>query len=110
MGFLMQNNILSKPLYVLIAVIVVVALLGVAYFALRGNSRHVASTVSAGNTVQAYNGSSIPVVSNGDTVQVYYTGTFTNGTEFGSNVGGQALQFVVGTNQLIPGFSNGIWE
>lgn len=100
----MQNNTLSKPLYIIIAVIVVAALLCVAYFALSG--AHNAS--GNGNAVQAYNGSSLPIVSNGDTVQVYYTGTFTNGTEFGSNFGGQPLQFTVGANEVIPGFEDGI--
>ena len=49
-----------------------------------------------------------PVVTNGDTIKVYYTGTFTNGTVFDSNVGKSPLQFTVGSGQVIPGFDNGV--
>lgn len=45
-----------------------------------------------------------PTVAQGDTVQVYYTGAFTNGTVFGSNLGGQPLNFTVGSDQVIQGF------
>ena len=44
----------------------------------------------------------------GDNVSVYYTGTFTNGTVFNSNVGGLPLNFTVGAGQLIPGFDQGV--
>ncbi len=47
-------------------------------------------------------------VGNGDTINVSYTGSFVNGTEFGSNVGGTPLQFVVGSNQIIQGFSQAV--
>lgn len=89
----------------MIAVIVVVALLGVAYLVLRGGTATVAGN---GNKTQVYNGGSLSVVSDGDIVGVYYTGAFTNGTQFGSNVGGQPLQFTVGSNEVIPGFDQGI--
>ena len=49
-----------------------------------------------------------PIVANGDTVDVFYTGTFTNGTVFDSNVGGQPLQFTVGSGQVIPGFDQAV--
>jgi len=104
-GFLMQNNIFSKPLYVIIAVVLVVALLGVGYLTLRSGTAAVAGN---GNKAQVYNGGSLPVVSNGDTVGVYYTGTFTNGTQFGSNVVGKPLQFTVGSNEVILGFDQGV--
>lgn len=51
---------------------------------------------------------SSPVVAAGDTINVYYTGTFTNGTVFDSNVGKQPLQFTVGSGQLIQGFDQGV--
>jgi peptidylprolyl isomerase len=76
-----------KPLYVLIAVAVVVGLIGLLYFAF-GNGT---STV-------------VP----GDTIQVYYTGKLANGTVFGSNVGQQPFQFTVGANQVIYGFDQGV--
>ena len=47
-------------------------------------------------------------MANGDTVDVFYTGTFTNGTVFDSNVGGQPLQFTVGSGQVIPGFDQAV--
>ncbi|MEM5804239.1 MAG: FKBP-type peptidyl-prolyl cis-trans isomerase [Candidatus Aenigmatarchaeota archaeon] len=47
-------------------------------------------------------------VAKGDTVSVYYTGTFVNGTVFDSNVGGRALTFRAGMGQMIPGFDNGV--
>ena len=77
-----------KPAYALAAVVLVVALVCLVYFAVGGVG---ASTVAAG-----------------DTVQVYYTGTFTNGTVFDSNIGGNVLQFTAGANQVIPGFDHGI--
>ncbi len=77
-----------KPLYALIAVALVIAVIGVLYYAI--------GVAGA------------PKVVTGDTVQVYYTGTLTNGTVFDSNVGKQPLQFTVGANQVIPGFEQGV--
>ena len=53
-------------------------------------------------------GASTPTVANGDTVKVYYTGTFTNGTVFDSNVGQQPLEFKVGAGQVIEGFDQAV--
>lgn len=53
-------------------------------------------------------GSSPETVANGDTVQVFYTGSFTNGTVFDTNVGGQPLQFKVGSGQVISGFDQAV--
>ncbi len=44
----------------------------------------------------------------GDSVSVYYTGTFTNGTVFDSNVNSTPLTFTVGSHQVIPGFENAV--
>ncbi len=49
-----------------------------------------------------------PVVANGDNVSVYYTGTFTNGTVFDSNVGGTPINFTVGSGSMIEGFDEGV--
>jgi FKBP-type peptidyl-prolyl cis-trans isomerase len=45
---------------------------------------------------------------NGDTVSVFYTGSFLNGQAFDSNVGGTALTFRLGAGAVIPGFEQGI--
>ena len=50
----------------------------------------------------------VPIVAAGDTINVSYTGTFTNGTVFDSNVGKQPLVFTVGSGQLIKGFDSGV--
>jgi peptidylprolyl isomerase len=44
----------------------------------------------------------------GDTVKVHYTGTLTDGTVFDSSLQGDALQFTLGTGQLIPGFEKAV--
>ncbi len=48
------------------------------------------------------------VVENGDTVEVFYTGTLDDGTVFDSNVGKEPLRFVVGDGELIKGFEDGV--
>ena len=50
----------------------------------------------------------VSVVAAGDIVNVSYTGTFTNGTVFDSNVGGHQLQFTAGAGQLIKGFDDAV--
>ncbi len=51
-------------------------------------------------------GSSVVVV--GDNVSVFYTGSYTNGTVFNTNVGGAPFNFTVGANQVIPGFDSAV--
>ncbi|MEM0201536.1 MAG: peptidylprolyl isomerase [Candidatus Micrarchaeaceae archaeon] len=48
------------------------------------------------------------VVVKGDNVSVFYTGYFTNGTVFNSNVGGSPFNFTAGSNQTIVGFDNAV--
>jgi FKBP-type peptidyl-prolyl cis-trans isomerase FkpA len=43
-----------------------------------------------------------------DTAYVYYTGKYTNGTVFDTNVGGAILKFPVGEGLMIPGFDEGV--
>ncbi len=52
--------------------------------------------------------SAVQTVSAGDNVQVYYTGAFTNGSVFNSNVGGPLFNFTVGANGVIPGFDQAV--
>ena len=82
-----QKSILGNKLYLsIILIIAAAAIIGI-YMATNNTS---------------------PIVANGDTVDVFYTGTFTNGTVFDSNVGGQPLQFTVGSGQVIPGFDQAV--
>jgi FKBP-type peptidyl-prolyl cis-trans isomerase 2 len=86
-GSAQPKKIMTKPRRVWIFLILLVAILGVAYLVISSNSQ---------------------VVANGDLVQVYYTGKFTNGTVFDSNFGRQPLNFTVGSNQLITGFDEAV--
>jgi peptidylprolyl isomerase len=80
-------KLFGKSLYFFVAVVLVaVVLASAAYFLTRGT----------------------PIVASGDTVQVYYTGRFTNGTVFDSNIGKSPLQFKVGASQVIHGFDYGV--
>ncbi len=47
-------------------------------------------------------------VQKGSIVSVFYTGSFTNGTVFNSNVGQQPFNFTAGTNETILGFDNAV--
>jgi FKBP-type peptidyl-prolyl cis-trans isomerase 2 len=49
-----------------------------------------------------------PTVQNGDNVSVFYTGSFTNGTIFNSNLNSSPFIFKVGANQTIPGFNSAV--
>jgi peptidylprolyl isomerase len=43
-------------------------------------------------------------VKNGDTIQVHYKGTLSDGTLFDSSEGSEPLEFKVGEGRVIPGF------
>ena len=44
----------------------------------------------------------------GNVVQVHYTGTLQDGTQFDSSRGREPIQFTVGGGQMIPGFDKGV--
>jgi len=44
----------------------------------------------------------------GDTVRIQYTGTLSDGTQFDSNVGGEPLQFTLGSGEVIRGLDSRI--
>jgi FKBP-type peptidyl-prolyl cis-trans isomerase 2 len=48
------------------------------------------------------------MVKNGDTIQVHYKGTLTDGTLFDSSEGSEPLEFKVGGGMVIPGFDQGV--
>jgi len=44
----------------------------------------------------------------GDTVRVHYTGKLDDGTVFDSSAGSDPIEFVIGEQQVIPGFEDGV--
>ncbi len=44
----------------------------------------------------------------GDKVKIHYSGRLANGTVFDSSEGKTPLEFSIGSNQVIPGFENGV--
>jgi len=45
----------------------------------------------------------------GDIVDVHYTGTLEDGSEFDSSAGKDPLQFTIGAGQMIPGFEDAVY-
>jgi peptidylprolyl isomerase len=44
----------------------------------------------------------------GDRVRVHYTGRLEDGSVFDSSVGGEPLEFTIGSQEVIPGFENAV--
>ena len=49
-----------------------------------------------------------PAAATGSSVSVFYTGMFSNGTVFDSNVNSTPITLVIGAHQVIPGFENAL--
>lgn len=54
-------------------------------------------------------GCSTQYAKDGDIVDVHYTGTLEDGSEFDSSAGGDPLQFTIGAGRMIPGFENAVY-
>jgi len=78
----------SKLPYIVGSILLAVIIIGIVYYVI---------SISANSVVAA-----------GDTVSVYYTGMFTNGTVFSTNVGSAPFNFTVGAGQVITGFNNAV--
>jgi FKBP-type peptidyl-prolyl cis-trans isomerase len=65
------------------------------------------STASGLYYVQEKEGSG-PLFSDGDLVSVMYTGQLLDGRDFDSNIGGEALTFIIPGEYIIPGWNEGI--
>lgn len=48
------------------------------------------------------------MITQGNTVEVHYTGRFSNGEEFDSSKGREPLKFSIGSKQVIVGFENAV--
>ena len=48
------------------------------------------------------------MIENGSTITVHYTGKLKDGSTFDSSTGKEPLKFQIGSNQVIPGFENGL--
>jgi len=54
-------------------------------------------------------GCSTQYAKDGDIVDVHYTGTLADGSEFDSSEGKDPLQFTIGAGQMIPGFESAVY-
>jgi peptidylprolyl isomerase len=90
----------NTKLILVIGIIVIVAIVAIAAYILLMPGSNSSSGITGKGTGAA------AVI--GDSVSVYYTGMFTNGTVFDSNVNGTPMTFMIGSHQVIPGFENAL--
>ena len=94
----------NKTLMIAGGIIVVVAIVAVAaYFLLVP-----ATSSSPGGKPLVTGTGTGPAAAIGNSVSVFYTGMFTNGTVFDSNVNATPITLTVGSHQVIPGFENAL--
>jgi len=94
----------TKTLTLAIGAIVVVAIVAVVAYVFLMPGSGSSPTGTSGITGTGTG----PAALIGDSVSVYYTGMFTNGTVFDSNVNGTPITFTIGSHQVIPGFENAL--
>jgi FKBP-type peptidyl-prolyl cis-trans isomerase 2 len=93
----------NRTLMLVVGGIVIVVIIAVAaYFLLMPNM----GGSPGGKSVVTGTGTGPAAV--GNSVSVFYTGMFTNGTVFDSNVNGTPITFTLGSRQVIPGFEDAI--
>lgn len=90
----------KKTLTLAIGVIVIVAVIAVAAYILLAPGMNNPPGVTGTGTG--------PAAEIGNSVSVFYTGMFTNGTVFDSNVNETPITFTIGSHQVIPGFENAL--
>jgi len=94
----------NKTLMIAGGIIVIVAIVAVAaYFLLIPGT-----SGSSGDKSVVTGAGTGPAAAMGNSVSIFYTGMFTNGTVFDSNVNGTPITFTVGSHQVIPGFENAL--
>ena len=97
-----KKGLQVKPVQVIGIAVLITVLIAIAYL-YSGAAPHNGGIATSVMSLQQ-------TVATGDNVSVYYTGSFTNGTVFGSNEGSQPLFFIAGSNQIIPGFNQAVMD
>jgi peptidylprolyl isomerase len=95
----------NRNLVLAIGVIIVIAVVAVAAYVAMTPGTGSSTTASIPNVTGAGSGAAAAV---GDSVSVYYTGTFANGTVFDSNVDKTPLAVKIGAHRVVPGFENAL--
>jgi peptidylprolyl isomerase len=94
----------KKMLPLAIGVIVIVAIVAVAAYILLMTGAGGSPASTSGITGTGTGASAVT----GNSVSAYYTGMFTNGTVFDSNINRTPITFTIGSHQVIPGFENAL--
>lgn len=65
--------------------------------------------IALGLTILPFSGCGGEMIAqDGDIVQVHYTGTLDDGSQFDSSSGKDPLEFTIGAGQMIPGFEDAV--
>ncbi len=99
--------IARRTLFIVIGAIIIIAAIVVAAVVLLAPGPNSPAGISPVQPAVSGTGTGAEAKS-GDSVSVYYTGMFTNGTIFDSDINGTPITFTVGSHQVIPGFENAI--